>query len=61
MRSIDWHATSRRANVMVRTYRPAHDRQVVIVLDIGRMTAGSTARLVDGRRPTAGSTCIANR
>jgi uncharacterized protein (DUF58 family) len=40
VRSIDWRATARRADVMVRTWRPERDRRVVIVLDTGRMTAG---------------------
>lgn len=40
VRSIDWRATARRADVMVRTWRPERDRRVVIVLDTGRMSAG---------------------
>jgi uncharacterized protein (DUF58 family) len=40
VRSIDWRATARRADVMVRTWRPERDRRVVIVLDTGRMAAG---------------------
>ena len=40
VRSIDWRATARRADVMVRTWRPERDRRVVIVLDTGRMVAG---------------------
>src|SRR5262249_50220888 len=35
VRSIDWRATARRADVMVRTWRPERDRRVVIVLDTG--------------------------
>lgn len=40
MRSIDWRATARRADVVVRTWRPERDRRVVIVLDTGRTAAG---------------------
>jgi uncharacterized protein (DUF58 family) len=40
VRSIDWRASARRTDVMVRTWRPERDRRVVIVLDTGRMTAG---------------------
>lgn len=40
VRSIDWRASARRSDVMVRTWRPERDRRVVIVLDTGRMGAG---------------------
>lgn len=40
VRSIDWRASARRSDVMVRTWRPERDRRVVIVLDTGRMAAG---------------------
>jgi uncharacterized protein (DUF58 family) len=40
VRSIDWRATARRADVMVRTWRPERDRQVLMVLDTGRTSAG---------------------
>ncbi len=40
VRSIDWRATARRGDVVVRTWRPERDRRVVIVLDTGRMSAG---------------------
>ncbi|OBK15461.1 DUF58 domain-containing protein [Mycobacterium asiaticum] len=40
VRSIDWRASARRTDVMVRTWRPERDRRVVIVLDTGRMAAG---------------------
>jgi uncharacterized protein (DUF58 family) len=40
VRSIDWRATARAADVMVRTWRPERDRRVVIVLDSGRTSAG---------------------
>lgn len=39
-RSIDWRATARRAEVVVRTWRPERDRRVLIVLDTGRTSAG---------------------
>ncbi|MEV6983874.1 DUF58 domain-containing protein [Sphaerisporangium sp. NPDC051017] len=40
VRSIDWRATARRADVVVRTWRPERDRRVLIVLDSGRTSAG---------------------
>ncbi|MGW4528199.1 DUF58 domain-containing protein [Amycolatopsis sp. NPDC004378] len=40
VRSIDWRATARAADVMVRTWRPERDRHVVVVLDTGRVSAG---------------------
>lgn len=49
VRSIDWRATARRGDVVVRTWRPERDRRVVIVLDTGRTAAGRV-----GVDPTAG-------
>jgi uncharacterized protein (DUF58 family) len=40
VRSIDWRATARRGDVVVRTWRPERDRRVVLVLDTGRTSAG---------------------
>ena len=40
VRSIDWRATARSADVMIRTWRPERDRHVLIVLDTGRTSAG---------------------
>ncbi len=40
VRSIDWRATARRQEVVVRTWRPERDRRVVLVLDTGRTSAG---------------------
>ncbi len=40
VRSIDWRATARRSDVVVRTWRPERDRRVLIVLDTGRTAAG---------------------
>ena len=34
VRSIDWRATARRADVVVRTWRPERDRRVVLVLSL---------------------------
>jgi uncharacterized protein (DUF58 family) len=42
-RSIDWRATARRGDVVVRTWRPERDRQVLLVLDTGRTAAGRVA------------------
>ena len=40
VRSIDWRATARKADVVVRTWRPERDRRVLLVLDTGRTSAG---------------------
>lgn len=40
VRSIDWRATARRSQVVVRTWRPERDRHIVIVLDTSRTSAG---------------------
>src|SRR5207248_11426109 len=40
VRSIDWRASARAADVMVRTWRPERDRHLVLVLDTGRTSAG---------------------
>ncbi|MGW6131500.1 DUF58 domain-containing protein [Cellulomonas sp. NPDC055163] len=42
VRSIDWRATARRADVVVRTWRPERDRRVLIVLDTSRTSAART-------------------
>ena len=75
VRSIDWRATARRADVVVRTWRPERDRRVVIVLDTGRTSAGrvgvdptaersqrlAAPGLVDGRRTVVGGVGIPGR
>ncbi|MEP6478874.1 MAG: DUF58 domain-containing protein, partial [Rhodoglobus sp.] len=43
VRSIDWRATARRRDVVVRTWRPERDRRVVIVIDSGRTSAARIA------------------
>ncbi len=40
VRSIDWRASARTANVVVRTWQPERDRRVVLVLDTSRTSAG---------------------
>lgn len=40
VRSIDWRASARAADVMVRTWRPERDRHIMLVLDTGRVSAG---------------------
>ncbi|HEX5289247.1 MAG TPA: DUF58 domain-containing protein [Streptosporangiaceae bacterium] len=45
VRSIDWRSSARRAEVMVRTWRPERDRRIIIVLDTGRTSAGRVAGL----------------
>jgi uncharacterized protein (DUF58 family) len=47
VRSIDWRATARRRQVVVRTWRPERDRHVLIVLDTSRTSA---ARVGDAPR-----------
>ncbi len=40
VRSIDWRATARRADVVVRTWRPERDRHLLLLVDTGRLSAG---------------------
>jgi len=40
VRSIDWRATARRREVVVRTWRPERDRTLLLVLDTSRTSAG---------------------
>jgi uncharacterized protein (DUF58 family) len=47
VRSIDWRATARAHDVVVRTWRPERDRRVLCVLDTGRTSA---ARIGDEPR-----------
>lgn len=47
VRSIDWRATARRSDLVVRTWRPERDRRVVIIIDSGRTSA---ARIVNEPR-----------
>jgi uncharacterized protein (DUF58 family) len=47
VRSIDWRASARRADVVVRTWRPERDRRVLVVLDTGRTSA---VRVLDAPR-----------
>ncbi|MDO5495532.1 MAG: DUF58 domain-containing protein, partial [bacterium] len=39
VRAIDWRASARAQDVMVRTWRPERDRRVFIVVDSGRLSA----------------------
>ncbi|GAB3090865.1 DUF58 domain-containing protein [Isoptericola nanjingensis] len=57
VRSIDWRATARRGDVVVRTWRPERDRRVVIVLDTGRTSAAriGTAAAADTERAPEGA------
>ncbi|MDT0164703.1 DUF58 domain-containing protein [Actinotalea sp. AC32] len=50
VRSIDWRATARRSEVVVRTWRPERDRRVLVVLDTSRTSA---ARIGDVPRVDA--------
>lgn len=40
VRTIDWRATARATDVLVRTWRPERNRQVLMLLDTGRISAG---------------------
>lgn len=40
VRSIDWRASARSSELVVRTWRPERDRHVLVVLDTGRTSAG---------------------
>ncbi|MCQ1955092.1 DUF58 domain-containing protein [Arthrobacter sp. zg-Y826] len=51
VRSIDWRATARRRDTVVRTWRPERDRRVVIALDTSRTSA---ARIDDEPRLDTG-------
>ncbi len=39
VRSIDWRASARRQQIVVRTWRPERDRRVLLVLDTSRTSA----------------------
>ncbi|MBS4753582.1 DUF58 domain-containing protein [Nocardioides sp. zg-ZUI104] len=45
VRSIDWRASARTPQVVVRTWQPERDRRVVLVLDTSRTSAGRVARV----------------
>ncbi|WP_067717901.1 DUF58 domain-containing protein [Nocardia yamanashiensis] len=47
VRTIDWRATARAKDVLVRTWRPERNRHVVMLMDTGRVSAG---RVGDGTR-----------
>lgn len=47
VRSIDWRATARRSEMVVRTWRPERDRQVFVLVDTSRTSA---ARIGDSPR-----------
>ena len=40
VRSLDWRASARSTELVVRTWRPERDRHVLVVLDTGRSSAG---------------------
>ncbi|ATL64901.1 DUF58 domain-containing protein [Nocardia terpenica] len=47
VRAIDWRATARAADVLVRTWRPERNRHLILLLDTGRAAAG---RIGEGTR-----------
>lgn len=49
VRSIDWRATARHSDVIVRTWRPERDRRVLCVLDTGRTSAARVATTLGDR------------
>ncbi|WP_329793170.1 DUF58 domain-containing protein [Lentzea sp. DG1S-22] len=48
VRSIDWRASARSSDVVVRTWRPERDRQVTIVLDTARTSAARVEGALGG-------------
>jgi uncharacterized protein (DUF58 family) len=53
VRSIDWRASARRSDVVVRTWRPERDRHIFCVIDTGRTSAvrvGTTATGPDAEK-----------
>ena len=40
VRSIDWRASARRSELVVRTWRPERDRRITLVFDTSRLSAG---------------------
>ncbi|MGW6931633.1 DUF58 domain-containing protein [Lentzea sp. NPDC054927] len=48
VRSIDWRASARSSDVVVRTWRPERDRQVTIVLDTARTAASRVSGALGG-------------
>jgi uncharacterized protein (DUF58 family) len=63
VRSIDWRASARRNDVVVRTWRPERDRRVLIVLDTGRTSAGRVGKapVLPGAEAPAGHVAAADR
>ncbi|WP_277209805.1 DUF58 domain-containing protein [Isoptericola croceus] len=55
VRSIDWRATARGGDVVVRTWRPERDRRVVVVLDTGRTSAARIGTAFEGSVNTGGT------
>jgi len=51
VRSLDWRASARRQELVVRTWRPERDRRILLVLDTSRLAA---ARLGEDTRLDAG-------
>ncbi|WP_404384377.1 DUF58 domain-containing protein [Knoellia locipacati] len=51
VRSIDWRATARRRDLVVRTWQPEQHRRIIIVLDTSRTSAG---RIDDSPRLDSG-------
>ena len=49
VRSIDWRASARRSDVIVRTWRPERDRRVLCVIDTGRTSAARVATVIGDR------------
>jgi uncharacterized protein (DUF58 family) len=57
VRAIDWRATARATDVLVRTWRPERNRHVLMLLDTGRYSAGlvgASTGFVTGGAPTPG-------
>ena len=57
VRSIDWRATARMSNVVVRTWQPERDRRVVLVLDTSRTSAVASRTCRGSTRPWTRRCC----
>ncbi|MCX4096566.1 DUF58 domain-containing protein [Nocardia sp. alder85J] len=56
VRAIDWRATARATDVLVRTWRPERNRHVLMLLDTGRSAAGRVSSRAAGTAGPGGST-----
>ena len=50
VRSLDWRASARRRELVVRTWQPERDRRITVLLDTSRLSAGRVAPSADAAR-----------